>query len=339
MLVGNKTTKTLLNSVFRVKPAVTSQKSLIANIERLRILSASAVVCFHTHTNSAFARSLGTVGFLILLLCLCVFVVNRQEPYGLADLLRRKAHRLLGPWLFWSLIYGGLGVARVIYKDVPFSDAFPATMLLTGTRIHLWFLPFAFVAALLLVLIHRKITDVPDRVTIIAASSIGALCLLGCSIVQSRIIQSWVQPPVPLPQWILGLPAIPIGFAIGRIILMQRAEERRNLYIFVILSTLAAYVVVVALTQLNHAGIYVIRYCVSAAIVCAALHWRGNLDSISRKLGSLSYGIYLVHPLILVFLDYFEIAVQRPLVLLFLAVSISGLITFILKKTPMKRFV
>ena len=114
---------------------------------------------------------------------------------------------------------------------------------------------------------------------------------------------------------------------------------------FVILSTLAACVGCMVFDRLSH-GIWLnysskfaVRYFVSLVIFCAALHWRGKLDPISANLSLLSCGIYLVHPLVLVPFYQFRIAIQHPLLLLFLVLSVSSLITFILKKTPLKQFV
>jgi surface polysaccharide O-acyltransferase-like enzyme len=346
-IVENQTVKTLLQSITGVKPAVVSRQPRIANIERLRFFSAFAVASFHTH--DWFPRSIGVVGFIILLLSYCAFVVNKPEPYGIAKVARRKARRLLKPWLFWSFIYGVLGLAKMIYENLSFSDVFSPTMLLTGTRTHLWFLPFAFVAALFLASIHRRIVGIPDSYTIIAAISIGALCIFGCSIIQSRLQHStqlaqWIQG-LPLPQWILGLPAIPLGFAIGRIKILQRAEDRKKYFLFVILSILTACVGCIVFdrlshgTWLNYSSKFAIRYFASMVIFCSALHWRGTLDAVSASIASLSYGIYLVHPLVLVPFDQLGIAIQHPLLLLFLVLSISSLITFILKKTPLKQFV
>jgi len=338
LLVGNHTVKTLFQSITGVKASAVSRQSRIANIERLRIVSAFGVASFHTH--GWFPRSIGVVGFIILLLSYCAFVVNKPEPYSVVKVARRKARRLLKPWLFWSIIYGGLSLAKMVVENVSFSEVFSPTMLLTGTRIHLWFLPFAFVAALLLVLIHRRVVNIPDSFTITTAISIGALCVFGCSIIQSHL-----QPPTPLAQWVLGLPAIPIGFAIGRIKILQRTEDRTKYFMLVILSTLAACVGCVAFDRLSH-GIWLnysskfaIRYFVSLVIFCAALHWRGTLDVVSEKMASLSYGIYLIHPLVLVPFYQLGIAVQHPLLLLFLVLSVSSIITFILRKTPLKQFV
>ena len=209
-IVQNHTVKALFKSIAGTKTEVVSRQPRIANIEQLRILSAFGVASFHTYDR--FPRSIGVAGFIILLLSYCAFVVNKPEPYGVAKVARRKAERLIKPWLFWSVIYGMLGLAKMVYENVSFSDVFSPTRLVIGTRIHLWFLPFAFVAALLLACVHRKITDIRDSYTIITAISIEALCVFGCSIIQSHL-----HPPTPLAQWILGLPAKPLGFAIGRI--------------------------------------------------------------------------------------------------------------------------
>jgi surface polysaccharide O-acyltransferase-like enzyme len=337
-IVENRTVQTLFQSIVGTKTAVVSRQSRIANIERLRILSAFGVASFHTH--DWFPRSIGVAGFIILLLSYCAFVVNKPEPYGIAKVARRKAERLIKPWLFWSVIYGMLGLAKMVYENVSFSEVFSPTMLLTGTRIHLWFLPFAFVAALVLAWIHKRIVGVRDSYTIITAVSFGALCVFGCSIIQSHL-----HPPTPLAQWILGLPAIPLGFAIGRIKILQKTEDRKKYFVFVILSALAACGGCVVFDRLchgiwlNYSSKFAVRYFVSLVIFCAALNWRGKLDPISASLASLSYGIYLVHPLVLVPFYLFNIAIQHPLLLLFLVLSVSSLITFILKKTPLKQFV
>ena len=337
-IVENQTVKAMFQSIAGTKSAVVSRQPRIANIERLRFLSAFCVASFHIHI--WFPRSIGVVGFIILLLSFCAFVVNKPEPYSVAVVARRKARRLLKPWLFWSIIYGGLSLAKMILENVSFSEVFSPTMLLTGTRIHLWFLPFAFVAALLLVVIHRRIVNVRDSFTITTAILIGALCVFGCSIIQSHLL-----PPTPIAQWVLGLPAIPIGFAIGRIKILQKTEDRKKYFLFVILSALAACVGCVMFDRLSH-GIWLnysskfaIRYFVSLVIFCSALHWRGKLDAVSASFASLSYGIYLIHPLVLVPFCRLGIAIQNPLLLLFLVLSVSSLITFILRKTPLKQFV
>jgi len=337
-LVDNKTVRTLFSPIFRDEPVAVSLKPRMANIERLRIVSAVAVASFHVH--GWFPRSIGVAGFIILILSFCAFVVNRPEPYRIKKLAKRKAQRLLKPWLFWSMVYGALSLVKMIYENLSFSDVFSPTMLLTGTWIHLWFLPFAFVAALILVVIHRRIVNIPDSFAITVAILIGTLCIFGCSMIHSRI-----QPPTPLAQWLLGLPAIPVGFAIGRIQILKRIEDRRKYFVFVILSAMAASAVCMVLswlhngTWLDYGSKFAIRYCVSLIIFCSALNWRGTMDPISRNLASLSYGIYLIHPLATIPFYQFGIAIHHPLVLLFLVLFVSSLIIIVFRKTPLKQFV
>jgi peptidoglycan/LPS O-acetylase OafA/YrhL len=320
------------------EPASVSRRHRIANIDRLRVLSVCAVVSLHTH--SWFLRSPAFTGLIILLLVLCVFVVNRSEPYESTFLVQRKVERLLKPWLFWSVVYGALKLGKVIYMDVPFSEVFSATMFLTGTRIHLWFLPFGFVAAILLGLLHRRIAKVPDVFGVVTAALAGALCVLGCSILQSRVLL-----PTPLPQWTLGLPAIPLGLAIGRASVLPNRKHRRNLYLLIVLSIAVAYVAYTTLTGLqysiwfDHGSRYTIRYCTAVAAVCSALHWQGRLDRVSKTLGPLSYGIYLVHPMIISVLNRTGMLQEQPLALLCLVLAASILITLVLKKTPLRQFI
>jgi peptidoglycan/LPS O-acetylase OafA/YrhL len=337
LLVANKILKTPFCLARGAEPGVAVPQERIANIERVRIMSASAVVCLHAFSESSLARNVGTVGILIFLLSFCAFVANRTESRDLSEVVRRKAQRLLKPWLFWSVVYGALIVAKVILRGVAISEAFHPTMLLVGTRTHLWFLPFAFVGALLVALICQRKGGVPKLFNIVAAILIGALCVCGCSILQSRF-----QPPTPLRQWILGAPAIVLGLAVGRITLVRKARDRRNLYVLAALSTAVACIAVVLLCggpSSDYAAKFAIRYCISVAVICSALHWRGSLDPISRKLASLSYGVYLVHPLVLISLYELRIAVQHRLVSLLLALFISAAITAVLKKTPLRQFV
>jgi len=337
-LADNLTVRTLPNSIIGVKTAVVSRQLRIANIERLRITSVFAVVSFHTH--KWFPNNLCFVGLIILLLCSCAFVVNKPEAYGLVDLTKRKTRRLMVPWVFWSVVYGGLGLAKMILRNVSFSDVFSPMMLLTGTRIHLWYLPFVFVAAMLIGFVHRRIRNIPERFKIVPAILIGALSVLTFS-----IMQSYVDLWTPLVQWALGLPAIPLGFALGRIMLVQDVRHRRNYYLLATLSTAVAAIACIVLVRLanemhlNYGIIIAMRYSISVAIICSALYWQGHLDAISRELASLSYGIYLIHPLVIAPFYLFGIAEQHPLVLLFLVLSVSSLITHIMRKTPLKQFV
>jgi hypothetical protein len=79
-VAGDSIARTLSDSVLAAGPAVVSRGYRIANIERLRILSAAAIVCFHTCGDLSIARHLGTVGILVFLISLC----HRNQAKGTA---------------------------------------------------------------------------------------------------------------------------------------------------------------------------------------------------------------------------------------------------------------
>lgn len=64
---------------------------------------------------------------------------------GLAD----RARSLLLPFVSWSLVFGLLRAALMMKHNAPPFDWWEWHMVVSGTWIHLWVLPFAFVAALL----------------------------------------------------------------------------------------------------------------------------------------------------------------------------------------------
>lgn len=311
------------------KGSIERKSKHIANIERLRILAICGVVSYHTH--SAIPRSIGVVGFIILLLAFCAFVVNRTEPLDFTKLAKRKAQRLLKPWFFWSIMYGCLGLAKIKYMNIQFSEVFPAEVLFTGTRLHLWFLTFAFVAALFLNMMHRTTIRIPHSVKITTAILIGALCVFCCALIQAH-----TDIPTPVRQWMLALPGIPLGFAIGQTLLLKMVKSRLKFYV---LASLSMFITCAVLTWLGYNNLFALRYLISVAIICSAFYWQGNLDPVSKKIALLTYGIYLIHPMAVILLEQLGIATGYPWVLLLLVVTISSVTIFILQKTPIKQFV
>jgi peptidoglycan/LPS O-acetylase OafA/YrhL len=302
----------------------------MANVDRLRILAAIGVASFHTHP--AFPRCIGVISFIILMLSFGAFVANRQHKYDIGDLARRKTRRLLKPWLFWSAVYAAVGLIKVFIEDVSFSEVFSPSMLLTGTRIHLWFLPFAFIAALILAQVHNATTKQNELPKIYLGIAVGILCLLICS-----AVLRYADPGAPIRQWMLGIPAVPLGFALGRTLILSDPRQRRNIYVLVSVLIAAAGA---ALAWQGISRRLALSHCVAIPIVCASLYWPGDLDSVSRRLAALSYGIYLSHPLVVTMLAKCGLDnSQSPALLLLAVVSVSTIITLFLKRTPANEFV
>jgi peptidoglycan/LPS O-acetylase OafA/YrhL len=301
----------------------------MANVDRVRILAAFGVVSYHTHSD--LSRNPGVVGFIILMMFFSIFTVSRANISNLLVVFKKKFTRLIEPWLFWSVIYGLSKLIKVVLNDVPVSETFSMTMFLTGTKIHLWFLPFAFVTSGLLAVICSKTTSMSDIRNIIIASLIGVLSIFCFSIVSSRYTL-----PVPFGQWMLGFPAVPLGFAIGRSLVLNKFYDRLKFYLFLIV---LIAVVCVAVGSMGYGLKYAVRYCVAIVIVLPVLCLRGNIDPVSKRLATLTYGIYLIHPLVLTVLTLLHLPELHPLLLLALTIFLSAFAVVVLRKTPIKRFV
>jgi fucose 4-O-acetylase-like acetyltransferase len=68
---------------------------------------------------------------------------------------RKRAERLLIPWLFWSGVYAICLVYRSHRIEQSLGEMFGWHTLVSGTYDHLWFLPFIFVAGVAVHLLHR----------------------------------------------------------------------------------------------------------------------------------------------------------------------------------------
>ena len=117
--------------------------------------------------------------------------------------------------------------------------------------------------------------------------------------------------------------------------LLESAQLRLNRYLWIVSSTAVS---VLVLAWLGFGVRFAVRYLVAVAMVCSALYWQGRPDVISRILAPLSYGIYLIHPLVVVFLVRLVPAEQHPSVLLMLVIFISALVTLIIRRTALKQF-
>jgi len=306
-----------------------NEKKQLVNVDRLRILAAFGVVSYHAHGD--LPRSPGVVGFIILMMFFCIFMVNRPRVPEFSSTLKKKFDRLLAPWLFWSVVYGVVKLAKVVFFGADASQAFSMTMFLTGTRIHLWFLPFAFMASLVLAFICQKSNGASEMRNIVIASILGVVSVFCFSIVSSQYIL-----PVPLGQWMLGFPAVPLGFAIGRSMLFEKSSDRLKLYLCL---TLLLVAVCFGVGYMGYAIKYAVRYCGGFLMVCLVLCLDGSRDPVSSRLATLTYGIYLIHPLILVFLGFVHFFDTMPLLVFLITIVLSTIAVVILQKTHIKRFV
>ena len=222
------------------------------------------------------ARGLGALGIAwfhaklpladIALAALPMFTVLTIY-FGAGRPLGPRARRLLLPWLAWSLVYGALKIANGLWSGQGLGREFEPWMLLTGPALHLWFLPYVFVALVILAL---------------ARGPLGIVCLVG-----SAVAASWLcnTAPLeqPLAQWASVWPAAVLGG------LMARSRAPGELA--------AAAAVFYAILLVCEVDRHALILSLGAAAAAIALSVRLPATAVTDWIGHRALGLYLAHPL------------------------------------------
>ncbi|MGL4237807.1 acyltransferase family protein [Tabrizicola sp.] len=149
-----------------------------------RFAAALAIVWFH----------MDVPGTRIAYAALPFFLVLLSMPSTAP--LAARAQRLLLPFLIWSAVYAVVHIAFAVKNQAPIFGWWEWHMLLTGTWVHLWFLPFAFLAALLSPWFQHPL------------ASLGAALLAATMFALNGTPQT-----VPFAQWAFGLIPVLVGIA------------------------------------------------------------------------------------------------------------------------------
>jgi hypothetical protein len=249
------------------------------DIELFRILSAFGIVWFHSHLGGGDIGYSGLVYFIILSLYLS----------GDGQNVIQRSKRLLVPWLFWTLFYGSVN----LFRNEPFINTSNGLIagLLTGSMIHLWYLPFIFFTLILFDEIKKNLT-----VLKIGYSAALIAFILLISVFLWRDFTNSLG--TPWAQYSHALPGVFIGayfWAFNRLASVFR--------IFIMLLLFLA-----ALVNINMSGVgisYTIGILLFFPIMLFSPWFNLNVDI--RKISGLSLGIYLLHPFIFMVLFKFNL--------------------------------
>ena len=310
--------------------SLSSATERVAGLDLLRILATVGIVWFHTE--EAPCRSIGYAGLPMFLLIFFALIARQGPARSTRDFVRRRWDRLLMPWLFWSAVYG----MSQLVKAACSADLGRLERLLSlqtifvGTSLHLWYLPYAFTSGLLIHLLNRRTWRIDNRPVVFVATLTGVVILVVCTL-GTRLRQ---YPP-PWPQWEFGLAAIPLGLAIGRALTMPSRRAQ------VLMLSLACGVTVgtCAVLAFLRLGSPPVPYGVAILLVCLAccglVHGSGFVATVAPW----TFGIYLIHPLVMYGQRQFLAADTHYVTSIALTTCFSGLITWGLMKTPLRRFV
>lgn len=260
------------------------------DIELLRILSAFGIVWFHTQPFGGAVAYGGLVAFLVL----SVYMSGTTTGPGTAAM-RRRARRLLLPWLVWGLVYGGVNLLR--------GDAFLPTQhgvvsgVLAGPSIHLWYLPFMFLTLTLVDMLRARLSPR----TLSYAAGVLAVTLVAMAPIWRPLSLGW---PYPWLQWADAAGPVAAGLFLSHAAALPKAHR---IAIGALLLTGA-----VAVATRNSIGI---SFAVGLT-ACLLIATGRTRDLITVDLGLLSgatFGIYLVHSLVfLAFLTQSPMSTRMP---------------------------
>lgn len=255
-----------------------------ASFDYARLIAVIGIIWFHAKAPGMYLGYSGLAFFLMLLVqnALLQTISFRPRLHRAPAWTRYavgRAQRLLLPWLIASLFYGGFKVLEVLAGS-PFAREFTAAMFITGTALHLWFLPFAFLVCIALWPLGRWVRRQPVQIWSWLSLICTGLALVCFAQVQ---VNDW---PVPFAQWAYAAPAVLLGVAF--------ALSRRN-----VTQTLTLLVVFVLAAWTLDLKIGVLEIAVAGAGVMACLIWPRPMTGMSQMCAKIALWAYLIHPAVM----------------------------------------
>ena len=252
-----------------------------ASFDYARMIAVIGIIWFHTAAPYGDIGYSGLSFFLILLVFLAIPQIKHLRPtrHRAPAFLRyatARGIRLLIPWLGACVLYGSLRLAEVS-RGAAWGEEFDTTMWLTGTALHLWFLPFAFAICLMLWPFGRWIDQLSRSVRL-------HLCMLTmCMSLMALAFWQTADLAAPVAQWAYAMPSVLLGLALtlsgGTVLRM---------------SGVAALFFCMALSANWTLGLTELGIATTALITCHIIKLRPSALSDFAARASLT--LYLVHP-------------------------------------------
>ena len=175
------------NGGIRARPRAKTREHLVQTarnglVDYGRFIAALGIVWFQTQA----------LGERIAYAALPLFLILLSMPFG-ADIATR-ARRLLVPFVIWSGIFAVVQVVFALKYHAAVFGWWEWHMLLTGTWMHLWLLPFAFLASLLAPWFQHPLAS------------------LGAALLTATLLVIYGTPvSEPFGQWCFGLIPVLVG--------------------------------------------------------------------------------------------------------------------------------
>lgn len=247
------------------------EKSRRIDVEFLRVLACLGIVYFHAGVFSGISNAIAYSGLVVFVL-ISVFYAGKRKT---TDEFSSLAKKILVPYVIWSAIY--LVLYYLSGKSI--SEIINLRSIVSGTSIHLWYLPFIF---LVLVIVGQIKKYMPLRIISGASGAMFALWLYF-----SPFWRPYVEV-VPFPQYM---------HAVGGVFLALSVISSVRWISYASLG--GGVLMCIYLLQFRDHGVSVV-YLIAAFVTLALIIRPVALSRVGRPvalLSSLTFSIYLVHPL------------------------------------------
>lgn len=246
-------------------------------IDLARFIAAFGVVVAHAEASPR--DWVGHLALALFAILTAYLAVKSAERAGGSYAYLPRAKRLILPWVVWSLFYW---VVEAVVTDGPdkFRPLVDPWSLLYGGYIHLWFLPFIGLAMVLVSPAVAFVTT-PQRLAGVSALMVALSAPLFWA-------HEALHLPEPLPQWAFTLPCYVLGLLLAKAHGMGRPGI-----------TLAAGVALAAMAVwMGQAAPW--TFTVLGGLIAFEIFWRLPVSGTwARHLGQVAFGIYLIHPFVM----------------------------------------
>jgi peptidoglycan/LPS O-acetylase OafA/YrhL len=262
----------------------------------------------------------------LLLFSIALPVINTSHD-SVGEELARRARRLLVPWASWSAFYAAWFFVRSIYKHEDVMRLLEPNGAFFETTRHLWYLPFVFVAALLVLPIYRLLGRMSSAFVCFFLSIVGGLTL----VVSSRVLQGFEYSP-PYSEWTYSAATLPFGLAIGIAIGRGTSDNvRGRLALIGLGGVVAALTVAVFGNQTTS-----VSYGIGVPLACLAFIWNPSLSRFMAAVVSLPLGVYVLHPFIRILLYRFHYLSEGSAAMAVATIIATAVLAWVLRQTPLR---
>ena len=285
-----------------------------AGIEWLRFAACFGIVAFHQDGPSQQVGHAGLPAFAMLTTALSARAARNR---AWATFRTERLRRLLLPWLYWSAFYAVVQCVLATLEQRPLWARFEPEMLVVGTYPHLWFLPFAAVAALF-----------AGRCA--AQLRAGHWLVLGAAAIPFAGWLLTLALPFAVRNWVFVLPAALLGIALAA---TPPGTGASNGAFRVALAGAAGSA---AAWLVGRDGLS-IEYTIATPAVALAWALPLRAGRTTTRLGGATLGIYVLHPFVAMLAALLAIEAGVPFTPLSLLLAVfagSLLITLALRASP-----